>query len=91
VSKAETLVLPEVADAAAATRLWRELAGTTPSAIDFTRVREIDSAGLALVAELCRRGLSPDGPSRQPVQLLAVPPRFRQLCAAHRIEEELLG
>ena len=81
-SKAETLVLPEVVDAAAATRLWRELAGTTPAAIDFARVREIDSAGLALVAELRRGGAA---------TLLAVPPRFRQLCAAHRIEEELLG
>ena len=85
------LALPEVVDAAAATRLWRELAGTTPAAIDFARVTEIDSAGLALVAELCSRGLGPDRSSRNPVQLLAVPARFRQLCAAHRIEEELLG
>lgn len=42
-------MLPERVDAAAAAALWAAHAGRAPAAIDFSRVREIDSAGLALV------------------------------------------
>ncbi len=86
-SKAETLMLPDCVDAAASVRLWRELGARAPATIDFGAVREIDSSGLALVAELARRGAGHG--SR--VALANVPERFVQLCAAHRIDKELLS
>ena len=82
---ADTLVLPACVDAAAAARLWRELGASAPAALDFSAVNEIDSAGLAFVVAVRRRG-GPDPATR----LLNVPQRFARLCAAHRLEKELL-
>lgn len=82
---ADVLALPACVDAAAAARLWRELGASAPAAVDFSAVREIDSAGLAFVVAVRRRG-GPDHAAR----LLHVPQRFAQLCAAHRIDKELL-
>lgn len=83
-SRADTLSLPATVDAAVATRLHRELAGRTVTAVDFAAVAAIDSAGLALIAELAARA-----PAK--LVLAHVTPRFAQLCAAHRVERELLG
>jgi len=90
---ADALVLPACVDARAAASLWREFGEQLPTAIDFAAVREIDSAGLALVSALRRRSLASRGTAAgaPPVfSLLNVPDRFAQLCAAHRIDKELL-
>ena len=86
-SKVETLSLPARVDATAAARLHGQLRGELPGAIDFAGVQDIDSAGLALVVELAERARS-----RGFVCTLSnVTPRFAQLCAAHRVDKELLG
>lgn len=90
---ADTLVLPARVDARAAAVLWRAQGERIPAAIDFAAVREIDSAGLALVSALRRRSLadrSATGGAPTVFPLLNVPERFVQLCAAHRIDKELL-
>ena len=69
-------MLPERVDAAAAAALWAVHGSRAPATIDFARVAEIDSAGLALVLAL----------RAPPTALLNVPDRFVQLCRAHRIE-----
>ena len=46
-------MLPERVDAAAAAALWAAHGSRAPASIDFARVVEIDSAGLALVLEWC--------------------------------------
>ena len=46
-------MLPERVDAAAAAAIWAAHGSRTPASIDFARVIEIDSAGLALVLGLC--------------------------------------
>jgi ABC-type transporter Mla MlaB component len=81
----EVLRLPDRVDAGTAGALWREWSPRAAriAAIDFAAVSAIDSAGVALVrslAELARRAgaASPE--------LRATPPRYRQLCLAHRIE-----
>jgi hypothetical protein len=56
VSKAEALVLPECVDAAAAAAIWAVHGSRTRASIDFARVVQIDSAGLALVLALCGAG-----------------------------------
>ena len=81
---AGALRLPPRVDAAVAATLFREVAPRAAHviAIDFSVVESIDSAGLALVRTLCERaaknGAAP--------ALLHVPPRYRQLCLAHRVE-----
>jgi phospholipid transport system transporter-binding protein len=87
VSKVETLTLPSRVDAPAAARLYAQLRGELPGTIDFAAVQEIDSAGLALVAELAER-VRQQG---RVCTLSNVTPRFAQLCAAHRVDKELLG
>ncbi|HVF36116.1 MAG TPA: hypothetical protein VND91_12410 [Candidatus Saccharimonadia bacterium] len=90
---ADALVLPACVDARAAAGIWRELGARVPPAIDFAAVREIDSAGVALVAALRRRHLAVggrDSAGTRAFPLLNVPDRFAQLCAAHRIDKELL-
>ena len=75
-----TLRLPPQVDAAAAGALYRAAAAriSTLEAIDFGAVRQIDSAGVALVLALrALRGA--------PIQLRSVPARFETLCLAHRV------
>jgi ABC-type transporter Mla MlaB component len=79
-----TLTLPAQLDAAAAAALYRAWAprAATLAAIDFGPVQALDSAGVALVralgADATRAGVAAP-------RLLAVPPRYRQLCLAHRV------
>ena len=84
-SKADALVLPKRLDAAAAAALWRTLGADVPAALDFSQVEEIDSSALALVYELKARA------GARGLALVQVPERFARLCAAHRVEQELLG
>ena len=84
-SKAETLVLPKRVDAAAAAGVWKSIGARVPRAIDFAQVEEIDSSALALVFELKQRA------GTAGLALENVPPAFARLCAAHRVERELLG
>ena len=77
------LTLPARVDAAQAASIWKEAGASPPAVIDFAAVTEIDSAGLALVAELASR--------RRDIVLTNVPVSFANLCAAHRVDKELLG
>lgn len=80
-----TLALPARVDAAAAAalyRLWAPRAATL-DAIDFAAVSSIDSAGVALVRALALQAVARRG---APPRLLTPPPRYAQLCLAHRIE-----
>jgi ABC-type transporter Mla MlaB component len=78
----DVLRLPECVDAHAAAALWHAWQSVTPSVIDCSEVRHVDSAGLALVLCLV------DGTSERgkPLpKLRGVPPPMRQLCRAHRV------
>ena len=80
-----TLALPARVDAAAAAALYRTWAprAAALAAIDFAAVTGIDSAGVALVRALALQAQSRRG---APPRLLAPPPRYCQLCLAHRVE-----
>jgi phospholipid transport system transporter-binding protein len=80
-----TLVLPARVDAAAAAALFPVWAArsATLAAIDFSAVTSIDSAGVALVRALAAQARAGRG---TPPRLLATPPRYAQLCLAHRVE-----
>lgn len=84
-SKGDALVLPKRLDAAAAAALWRTVGADVPAALDFAQVEEIDSSALALVYEWKDRA------GTRGMPLVNVPERFARLCAAHRVEKELLG
>ena len=62
-------------------RLWRELAPRARSAgrIDLADVREIDSAGVALVLELA---------AAAGAAIVNAPARYAALAAAHRVADE---
>jgi ABC-type transporter Mla MlaB component len=74
------LRLPPQVDAAAVAALYRDAAAriATLTVIDFSAVKQIDSAGVALVLAL--RALR-----RSAIELRAVPERFTTLCLAHRV------
>lgn len=80
-----TLVLPARVDAGAAAALHRVWAPrvATLAAIDFAAVTDLDSAGVALVRALAAQARARRG---APPRLLAPPPRYAQLCLAHRVE-----
>jgi ABC-type transporter Mla MlaB component len=79
-----TLALPARVDAVAVAALWRDWAprAAALAAIDFGAVQAIESSGVALVRALTARALAAGA---APPRLLALPPRYRQLCLAHRI------
>jgi ABC-type transporter Mla MlaB component len=79
----EILALPPRVDAAAAAQLHRAWAArvATLGVIDLAAVQSIDSAGVALVHVLQARARA----AGRSIALRAVPPRFEQLCLAHRI------
>jgi anti-anti-sigma regulatory factor len=80
-----TLVLPPRVDASAAAalhRAWSPRAATL-AAIDFAAVTSLDSAGVALVRALAAQARARRG---APPRLLSPPPRYAQLCLAHRLE-----
>lgn len=80
----EILALPPRLDADAAARLYRDWSARAAalSRLDFSAVQELDSAGVALVQAL-RDAARAGG---REIELHAVPPRYAQLCQAHRIE-----
>lgn len=63
---------------------WRALPKPLPAAlrIDLTQVQALDSAGVAFVSVLRGRLAAISG--KIPA-LSGMPPRFRQLCLAHRV------
>jgi phospholipid transport system transporter-binding protein len=75
---AVVIALPERVTRADVARLWRELGprAATAARIELAGVREIDSAGVALVLELAAAGAAIDN----------APPRYVALAAAHRVE-----
>lgn len=81
----EVLRLPARVDAGTAAVLWREWSPRAAriATIDFAAVTAIDSAGVALVRSL--GALARRAGAASP-ELRATPPRYRQLCLAHRIE-----
>lgn len=81
----DTLRFSGVLDRAAAVALWeaahQQLAGART--LDLDAVRGIDSAGLALLAELAAQ--LPEGGER----LSGSPPGLAELCAAYRLSPTL--
>jgi phospholipid transport system transporter-binding protein len=73
------IVLPARVTREDVARLWREHGSRAASAarIDLADVREIDSAGVALVLELAAAGAA----------IANAPPRYAALAAAHRLGE----
>lgn len=72
------IVLPERVTRDDVARLWREHAAraATASEVELVGVREIDSAGVALVLELAALGNA---------AIVNAPPRYTALAAAHRV------
>ncbi len=79
----EALVFRGALDRAAAVALWPQLARTVDGAqrIVLTNVTTVDSAGLALLAELAARLRAAGGT----VALEGQPAGFTDLCAAYRL------
>lgn len=79
-----TLALPARVDAVVVAALWRDWAPRAAglAAIDFGAVQAIESSGVALVRALAARAVAAGG---APPRLRSLPPRYRQLCLAHRI------
>jgi phospholipid transport system transporter-binding protein len=75
-------------DRAAASRLWPQLRGQLDgvTTLDLEQVRALDSAGLALLAELsaCITASSGQRPA-----LLGTPPGLEELRAAYRLDRAL--
>ncbi len=84
--RGDTLVMTGVLDRAAVPALWQQalplLAGTR--CIDLAGTTQVDSAGLALLAEVCAR-LRPYGP----VTLAGVSPELAELRDAYRLGADL--
>ncbi|PPT89234.1 STAS domain-containing protein [Xanthomonas theicola] len=82
----DTLALSGVLDRAAATALWPAalplLAGAR--ALDLREVRRVDSAGLALLAELAARARGPAG-----LAIHGAPAGLTELSAAYRLASTL--
>lgn len=78
-----TLALPSRLDAASAAALWRQWAPRAGAlaAVDFAAVQSLDSAGVALVRALLVQAHAAGAAPR----LIAPPPRWQQLCLAHRV------
>lgn len=72
------IVLPERVTRDDVARLWREHAAraATATQVELVGVREIDSAGVALVLELAAIGKA---------AIVNAPPRYTALAAAHRV------
>lgn len=82
----DALIFSGVLDRAAATTLWPRLAAATGvQRIVLTKVTTVDSAGLALLAELAAR-LRAGGST---VRFEGQPAGFADLCAAYRLTPEL--
>lgn len=77
----DTLVLAGALERVAVATLWRQAQSLRAglSAIDLRDVTRVDSAGLALLAELGDGG----------VALQGVPAGLSELCAAYRLDERL--
>ena len=80
--EAGTLQLRGVLDRAAVVALWPQLAGVRAQLqqLDLRQLQQVDSAGLALLAEL------QDGLPRAP---LGAPAGLAELCAAYRLSPSL--
>lgn len=77
-TRAVEIVLPERVTRDDVARLWREHAvrAATATQVELVGVREIDSAGVALVLELAALGNA---------AIVNAPPRYIALAAAHRV------
>lgn len=84
----ETLRFGGVLDRAAATELWPQASAQLRGArgFDLSEVTGIDSAGLALLAELAGRLRSQGG---QVPTLVGTPPGLEELRAAYRLDDHL--
>lgn len=76
----DTLVLAGALERTAVTALWPQLARLSIGLahIDLAAVPRVDSAGLALLAELCQHAAGP-------VDLLHAPAEMAELRAAYRL------
>ncbi|MFC3551973.1 lipid asymmetry maintenance protein MlaB [Lysobacter cavernae] len=78
-----TLAFAGTLDRAAVAGLWTQLraSGAGLHRLDLSAVDAVDSAGLALLAELCARGERPD--------VIGSPPGLAELRAAYRLDPDL--
>lgn len=74
-------------DRAAAVALWPQLRGlpTAVTVLDLDAVTGVDSAGLALLAELVARARA----AGRTLELQGTPPGFTELSAAYRLDASL--
>lgn len=77
----DTLRLSGTLDRDAVTALWPQLAGAAPRRLDLHAVERIDSAGLALLAELSAR--------HGEVELAGNPAGLAELSTAYRLSPSL--
>lgn len=82
----DTLVFAGALDRAAVAALWRQIQPLRPGArrIELAAVSHVDSAGLALLAELVGNSEASDG-----VTLAGTPSGLAELCSAYRLDDGL--
>lgn len=77
----DTLAFGGALDRAAVATLWPQVRNASARALDLRAVETVDSAGLALLAELCERlGI---------VEVLGEPTGLSELRAAYRLDRDL--
>lgn len=77
----DTLAFGGALDRAAVAPLWPQVRNAAARRIDLTAVDSVDSAGLALLAELCERlGIA---------EVVGEPPGLADLRAAYRLDARL--
>lgn len=86
---ADVLVLAGTLDRAAVVALWPQLVAALPGArtVDVRAVDQVDSAGVALLAELVAR--LPANAAGATPPLLGTPPGLPELAAAYRLTPQL--
>ncbi len=83
-----TLAASGVFDRAAATQLWQQVDDLLPgaAALDLSAIERLDSAGLALLAEVAARLRQQHGDA---VTVAGTPPGLEELRAAYRLSPAL--